>query len=175
LPRYLPDNIYILLTRRPFIAEHSGLLVETPHQFLDLSQFSRQNQEDIQAYLQLLNLDKKNTQTILNQSQFNFKYVTTTRSKIDYLPRLIDYYQSHWQQMKAKFSSELCLKVIDCWNGQNEWRSCEAIATQLDEDEYEIQLILENWIEFLEIQERESEIYYRWYHSHFYFFLKSLV
>lgn len=281
LPRYLPGNIYFILSRRPFLSEQSGLLVETPCQILDLSQYPQQNQQDIQAYLNQFNLDKKqqtrkeqrrttviaseagiekaervlirlgfNSKTnfsrstliskaavfrffnrypiqfytfkmicesltlnwreiiqserdensrmlvektilssniflseesvkrIENQSKLNFKFaveivkvINQSSSKLP--PGLIEYYQKHWQKMVIKNPSELQLNVINCWTEQNEWLSAEAIAETLDEDEYEIELILADWIEFLQWDEIESEICYRWYHPSFCQFLKS--
>ncbi|ARV57576.1 ATP-binding protein [Nostocales cyanobacterium HT-58-2] len=51
LPRYLPDGVYFILTRRPFKREKSGLLIEAPSQILDLSEYPEQNREDVQAYI----------------------------------------------------------------------------------------------------------------------------
>ncbi|MEI2582924.1 ATP-binding protein [Scytonema sp. PRP1] len=51
LPRYLPDGVYFILTRRPFKREKSGLLIEVPSQVLDLSEYPEQNREDVQAYI----------------------------------------------------------------------------------------------------------------------------
>jgi AAA ATPase domain len=51
LPRYLPDKVYFILTRRPFKSEKSGLLIETPSQTLDLSEYPQENYEDVQAYI----------------------------------------------------------------------------------------------------------------------------
>lgn len=45
--------------------------------------------------------------------------------------------------------------------------STELIAQKIDEDEYEVEAILENWIEFLHQQQIEGETHYRLYHSHF--------
>ncbi|MGB3404686.1 MAG: ATP-binding protein [Microcoleaceae cyanobacterium] len=178
LPRYLPDNIYFILSRRPFLSEQSGLLVETPSKILDLSQYYQQNQQDIQAYLNQFNLGNEKIENILNQSKFNFKYAVEIAKKIDNyslesLPKLIEYYQNHWQRMVTKNPSELQLNIIDCWTEQNEWLSAEAIAEQLDEDEYEIERVLADWIEFLQCDEIESETCYRWYHPSFCQFLKS--
>jgi hypothetical protein len=178
LPRYLPDNVYILLSRRPFLSEQSGLLVETPCQLLDLSQYPEQNQQDIQAYLNQFDLNNKTIQEISNQSQSNFKYAVERVKAIDQSsseipPGIIEYYQSHWQQITGGNLSELQLNIINCWTEQNEWLSAEMIAEELEEDEYEIQLILEDWIEFLECCEINSEICYRWYHRSFCEFLRE--
>jgi hypothetical protein len=52
LPRYLPQGIYFLLTRRPFKTEKSGLLIEAPSQIIDLSQHDLKNWDDEQAFTQ---------------------------------------------------------------------------------------------------------------------------
>ncbi|WP_292767329.1 ATP-binding protein [Nostoc sp. NOS(2021)] len=51
LPRYLPEKVYFILTRRPFLTDKSGLLIETPAQSLDLSNYPEQNRADIQEYI----------------------------------------------------------------------------------------------------------------------------
>jgi ABC-type dipeptide/oligopeptide/nickel transport system ATPase component len=52
LPRYLPQGIYFLLTRRPFKKEKSGLLIEAPSQILDLSQHNLKNWDNDLAFTQ---------------------------------------------------------------------------------------------------------------------------
>ena len=52
LPRYLPNGVYLLLTRRPFLKEQSGLLIEAPSQILDLSKYGLKNWDNEQAYSQ---------------------------------------------------------------------------------------------------------------------------
>jgi ABC-type dipeptide/oligopeptide/nickel transport system ATPase component len=52
LPRYLPQGIYFLLTRRPFKTEKSGLLIEAPSQILDLSQHDLKNWDTESAFIQ---------------------------------------------------------------------------------------------------------------------------
>ncbi|MBN3870727.1 ATP-binding protein [Nostoc sp. JL33] len=51
LPRYLPEKVYFVLSRRPYLKEKSGLLIETPAQSLDLSNYPEQNRADIQEYI----------------------------------------------------------------------------------------------------------------------------
>lgn len=52
LPRYLPQRVYFLLARRPFLSEKSSLLIETPAQILDLEAYSEQKQQDVQTYIE---------------------------------------------------------------------------------------------------------------------------
>jgi len=51
LPRYLSDRVYFLLTRRPFLSDKSGLLIEAPSQTLDLADYPQENRQDIQGYI----------------------------------------------------------------------------------------------------------------------------
>ena len=52
LPRYLPDGVYFILTRRPFKKEQSGLLIEAPSQILDLSEYGLKNWDNEQTFSQ---------------------------------------------------------------------------------------------------------------------------
>jgi hypothetical protein len=52
LPRYLPNQVYFIFSRRPYKKFHSGLLIEAPSQFLDLSDYSVENKQDIQSYIE---------------------------------------------------------------------------------------------------------------------------
>ncbi len=52
LPRYIPNGVYFILTRRPFKKEQSGLLIEAPSQILDLSEYSLKNWENEQTFTQ---------------------------------------------------------------------------------------------------------------------------
>ncbi|WP_242039748.1 ATP-binding protein [Anabaena sphaerica] len=51
LPRYLPQGVYFLLSRRPFLSSNSGLLIEAPVQSLNLADYPEENKQDIQAYI----------------------------------------------------------------------------------------------------------------------------
>ncbi|WP_017739996.1 ATP-binding protein [Scytonema hofmannii] len=52
LPRYLPEKVYVVLARRPFLREKSGLLIEAPFETLNLSDFPEQNRQDLCQYIQ---------------------------------------------------------------------------------------------------------------------------
>lgn len=52
LPRYLPNGVYFILTRRPFKKEKSGLLIEAPSFVLDLSEYNLKNWDDESAFTQ---------------------------------------------------------------------------------------------------------------------------
>jgi len=51
LPRYIPQGVYFLLTRRRFLSDNSGLLIEAPVQSLHLEDYPQENKQDIQNYI----------------------------------------------------------------------------------------------------------------------------
>ena len=199
LPRYLPQKVYFLLTRRPFVRERSRLLIEAPSQVLNLEDYPEQNRDDVQVYIQqcftlggVLNswlttyhlTEPEFIQQLTAQSEKNFMYLSqilpATAQEFDSEPYQFDhlppgleaYYQSHWQRMGDKDLSAVELGVLRCLTTpqpllNKEGISTELIAQTIDEDEYEVETILENWIEFLQQQQIEGETRYRLYHSHF--------
>lgn len=52
LPRYIPNGVYFILTRRPFKKEQSGLLIEAPSKILDLSEYVFKNWDNEQTFTQ---------------------------------------------------------------------------------------------------------------------------
>lgn len=126
LPRYLPNKIYFILTRRPFKREKSGLLIEVPSQILDLSEYSEQNWDDVPSFIQ------------------------------------------HWQKMKQEGLSDVALKVLRVLtSASKKGMSASAIAQIIDEDEYEVEEVLENWLEFLVQQRIDTKTNYSFYHPNF--------
>ncbi|WP_375474917.1 ATP-binding protein [uncultured Nostoc sp.] len=223
LPRYLPDGVYFLLTRRPFLREKSGLLIETPSQSLDLADYPEQNWQDIQAYIQnyltlqeipptplekggnispLLMEVKGDLKSWLSTHQIgeqefcdrlttlsenNFMYLSQVISAIAenfYLipfqynqlpPGLEAYYQQHLHKMfPSEQKTEHRTDVLNVLIQQQKAISVEAlmqpaagIAQIIDTDEYEVEEVLENWLEFLQQKPIASETHYSLYHSSF--------
>ncbi|HAA31156.1 MAG TPA: hypothetical protein DCE56_29875, partial [Cyanobacteria bacterium UBA8553] len=102
-------------------------------------------------------------------------------------PSLETYYQSHWQRMaqsadltapsptldspllagEAQEEKSKALAVLNILVQQEQPISTDAIAQIINEDEYEVEEILDTWIEFLQQQRIGGEIRYRLYHSSF--------
>ncbi len=248
LPRYLPHQVYFLLTRRPFVKERSRLLIEAPSQILDLGDYRQQNRDDVQAYIRqcltpLTPLAKGGTRIeqslaqegtreeshasnspplkrgaggdlkswlathTINEQEFcdseallrsadhltaqtenNFMYLSQILAaitegfysqvfKFDRLPPNLEaYYQSHWQRMAGKELSSVELGVLRCLVTlqpsldpplKKEGISAQLIAEMINEDEYDVEAVLENWIEFLQQEQIDREIRYSLYHSSF--------
>ncbi|KOP23224.1 hypothetical protein AMR41_26980, partial [Hapalosiphon sp. MRB220] len=202
LPRYLPDGVYFLLTRRPFLREKSGLLIETPSQTLDLADYSEENHQAIKAYIQkyltsptLAEEKKSNLKSWLmnhhlSEPEFsnylcckaenNFMYVSEMINAIaeglnpepfqhnQFPPNLEAYYQQHLQKMIASTQQEdFSLAVLHVLSQEPQLISVEALAHILNTDEYEVEEVLENWREFLQLQQIGDETRYSLYHSSF--------
>ncbi|MDF5730333.1 MAG: ATP-binding protein [Rhizonema sp. PD38] len=198
LPRYLPDRVYFLLTRRPFVRDKSGLLIETPSQTLDLGEYPEQNREDVQACIQrnLIN-EPEFIARLTEASENNFMYLSQILPAIanfypslqlfemlftsPLLPGLEAYYQSHWQKMKGEGLSGVSLGVLRVLvdPALASWKngggiSAEAIAQLIHEDEYQVEEVLENWLEFLQT-DGIGETFYSLYHSSFSHWLSQQI
>ncbi|MEH2366082.1 AAA family ATPase [Nostoc sp.] len=193
LPRYLPRGVYFLLTRRPYLRKQSSLLIETPFQILDLAAYPQENHEDIQAYIQqYVNNDEELTAKLTAKSENNFMYTSAklsdhlsqilpaTFEKFDGLPPGLEaYYQQHKHKMIPPNSSsqekEFKSSVLSVLVQVSSVVSAESIASTIDADEFDVEEVLENWREFLTLQEIDGEIRYSLYHSSFRDFLSKQV
>ena len=195
LPRYLPRGVYFLLTRRPYIKKKSGLLIEAPSQVLDLAEYPQQNREDVQAYIgQYFTSEQEFITQLTVKSENNFMYLSQILPAISegfscepyqfvelsdatslQLPGLEAYYQQHFQKMippnSPSSERELKLSVLSVLVQHFSSVSAEAIARIIDADEYDVEEILENWHEFLILQQIDREIRYSFYHASFCNFL----
>jgi hypothetical protein len=183
LPRYLPQGVYFLLTRRPFLKTKSGLLIEAPSQVLDLAAYPEQNREDIEAYIRrYVNNDEELVAQLIADSENNFLYLSqilpAISKEFDGLsPGLEAYYQQHLEKMiPANLSSqerELKLSVLNVLAEGSS--SATAIASRIDVDEYDVEEVLEDWREFLRLEEVDGEIRYGIYHWSFGDFLQRFL
>ena len=62
---------------------------------------------------------------------------------------------------------------MNCLTQTEEPISSEAIAELINEDEYDVELVLDDWVEFLQQQTIGGETRYRLYHSSFRDFIKE--
>lgn len=72
LPKNLPNNVYFLLTRRPYSLDKKRLLVDVPEKELDLrdSQYVNFNQDDIKEYIRfVINTDSEYNNGLRNWIQ----------------------------------------------------------------------------------------------------------
>ncbi|MEH2380855.1 MAG: ATP-binding protein [Nostoc sp.] len=230
LPRYLPDKVYFLLTRRPFLREKSGLLIETPSQSLDLEDYPEENRRDIQAYIQnyltpeeipptplekggdispLLmgvrgNLKSWLSNHQINEQEFCDRITTLSENNFMYVSQIVGaipsvsfantenfypepfeynqlpsgleaYYQQHLHKMiLPELGTDHSTDVLNVLIQQQKAISVDAlaqtaagIANIINTDEYEVEEVLESWLEFLHQEKIDGEIHYSLYHSSF--------
>ena len=82
-------------------------------------------------------------------------------------PGLAAYYQNHWLRMTGDDLSAIELSVLNVLVKSTTGLSVSAIANILDLDEYDVEKVLDNWIEFLNKQEIGGETWYSLYHDSF--------
>ncbi len=185
LPRYLGDRTYFILARRPFLREKSGLLIEAPSQTLDLRDYPAQNREDALNYIQQYRSTAPEfCQQLATLGENNFMYLSqilpaiTENSQPDANLRessllseipsgLAAYYQNHWLRMKGDSLSAVELSVLKVLVESTTGLSVTAISEIIDQDEYDVEKALDNWIEFLNLQKIGGEICYSLYHDSF--------
>ncbi|MGD1717301.1 hypothetical protein ACP6PK_28610 [Dapis sp. BLCC M172] len=77
--------------------------------------------------------------------------------------------------MAGEGLSEIELGVLRVLVEEEKAVSVEAISQFIDTDEYDVEEVLENWLEFLHWQEIRGEICYSLYHWSFRKFLRSVI
>ncbi|GBE92524.1 AAA family ATPase [Nostoc cycadae] len=177
---------------------------DTPVDELDLtkSDYIAASQEDIKEYIQLFLqndpqlktwisdrhiLEETFIQEIAVKSENNFiylRYLLPGISEGKYndltlkgLPQgLQDYYTTHWQRIGMdNESNEQKVKILYILVERGEAISLSMIAEILDEDEYNVKSVLNDWVEYVTptVNVEEGKTYYSIYHRSFLEFLKG--
>lgn len=221
LPRYIPQGVYFLLTRRPFLSSNSGLLIEAPVQSLHLEDYPQENKRDIQNYIRRnltpltplpyegmgeqdlsnspllageglgersikswLNTHQINEAEFItnltNRSENNFMYISQILAAItnnfypqpsqiatSFPPPLETYYQQHLEKMLGSQYQDFPLAVLQVLSQTKQPISVTDMANFLNTDEYDIEELLENWLEFLQIETISDSTTYKFYHDNF--------
>jgi hypothetical protein len=236
LPRYIPQGVYFLLTRRPFLSDNSGLLIEAPVQSLHLEDYPQENKRDIQNYIRrnltpltplpyegmgeqdasnspspITEIEEKNLSNspllqgeglgersikswlnthqineaefmtnLTNRSENNFMYISRILAAItnnfypqpsqigtSFPPPLETYYQQHLEKMLGSQHQDFPLAVLRVLSQTTQPISVTDMANFLNTDEYDIEELLENWLEFLQIETIFDSTTYKFYHDNF--------
>ena len=67
--------------------------------------------------------------------------------------------------------TEYSTDVLNVLIQQHKAISVDAIANIINTDEYEVEEVLENWLEFLHQEQIDGEVHYSLYHSSFRYWL----
>jgi hypothetical protein len=140
----------------------------------------------IRQWIQDRNIsDTDFVEQVASKSENNFmylRYVLPGIAKGDYndlslkqLPHgLQDYYQVHWVRMGMdEKPQELKVFILFILVEIGTPIPCEMIAAITEQDEYDVQSVLDEWVEYLKPQDLEGENCYSIYHASFLDFLKA--
>jgi hypothetical protein len=195
LPRYLPDGVYFLISRR---RKDVSLVLQSPQMIFDLMHYRDESRRDIETYIRramgreqlrewietrgLANDDFVTTLT--DKSEFNFMYVRYVLPEIergayrdlsiDRLPvGLEGYYEDHWERMgmKATPLPRPKIRIVYILAEVRQPVSRQLIAEFAKEDPLTVQDVIDEWRQFLHEQEIDGQCRYSVYHSSFLDFL----
>lgn len=203
LPIALPDKVYFLLTRRSYNLNTKRLTVSpgVPEKELDLTKsYVVSSREDMEGYLRLsLNenpnlrrwIQKHNytsdyfVEQLAIKSKNNFMYVKLflidfarglyNDLTLKQLPEgLQNYYQTHWVRMRMNDAlNEMKVRILFTLVESSTPITCKLIAKFVKQDEYDVELILDEWVGYLEKQKIENQICHSIYHTSFLNFLNE--
>ncbi|MBE9127629.1 MULTISPECIES: AAA family ATPase [unclassified Coleofasciculus] len=145
-----------------------------------------EHKESLRKWIQERNLtDEAFVEQVADKSENNFMYLRYVLPEIakglyndlnlKQLPDgLQDYYQVHWVRMGMETKpQEAKVIVLFILVEIGTPIPGEMIAEITEQDEYEVQEVLEEWVEYLREQEIEGDTCYSFYHASFLDFLKG--
>lgn len=187
---------YTLETKRLILSP------DTPSLELDISDYAADSREDVKEYIRYFinnSAHKTNVNKWINdrqivpeifveqvaeKSQNNFMYLRYVLPDIaqgryndlnlKQLPDgLKDYYQVHWVRMDMNNKPQedkvmILFTLVEIGSSI----SCKMVADITQQDEYDVQKVLDDWVEFLTDKEIDGDICYTIYHASFLDFLK---
>ncbi|WP_254444775.1 hypothetical protein [Anabaena sp. UHCC 0187] len=124
---------------------------------------------------------------LTNRSENNFMYISQILAAItnnfypqpsqietSFPPPLETYYQQHLEKMLGSQHQDFPLAVLQVLSQTTQPISVTDIANFLNTDEYDVEEVLENWVEFLIQENRSENIYYSFYHFSFRDFINKI-
>jgi hypothetical protein len=138
-------------------------------------------ERSIQSWLNTHQINEAEFVTNLtNRSENNFMYISQILTAItnnfypqpsqlatSFPPQLETYYQQHLEKMLGSQHQDFPLAVLKVLAQTRQPISVTDIANLLNTDEYDVEELLENWIEFLQVEIISNETVYRIYHDNF--------
>jgi len=195
LPSRLPHGIFFIVTSR---REHLPLRLECNKGEFNLDADSAGNQKDVEDYLKFkadltgINVYLKKQKlgkpdfilSMKKKSQGNFMYLRYVIPEIERgayadlsfesLPMgLENYYEDHWRRMGmlTKPLSEKKTKIVYILSEVHKPVSRTLLADFATESDMQVQVVLDEWDQFLHKEQQKDEIHYSIYHNSFRDFL----
>jgi len=199
LPRYLPKNVYFVMSRRRGV--DLLFVVDTPKYLFDLmaEEYADLSLQDVRAYIrQHVNEHERLHQWIegsgltvedfitqlADKSENNFMYLRCVLveiedgiyqdASIESLPQGLEaYYEDHWQHMGMTIEPlpRPKIKIVYVLAELREPVSRQTIASFAREDVSIVQEVLDGWRQFLHDEAADGQTRYSVYHSSFSDFL----
>ena len=148
--------------------------------------FDEQYKDALRAWIAERNMNADQfIEQVAAKSENNFMYLRYVLPEIaegvyndltlQQLPSgLGDYYQTHWIRMGMDCKpQELKVKILFILVEIGTAIPCKMIAEIVEKDEYDVESVLEQWVEYLKPQNIEGQICYGIYHKSFLDFLKD--
>ncbi|MBW4594131.1 MAG: NACHT domain-containing protein [Brasilonema angustatum HA4187-MV1] len=207
LPTTLPNKVFFLLTRRPYVADNKRLYTQkVPEEELDLrcQEYGDLSRQDIENYIWFCIQENPKTEDSLrkwieerkiaaftfveqvaDKSENNFMYLSYLLPGIakgeyndlslEKFPKgLQEYYRTHWVRMGMDTEpQENIVIILFILVEISTPIPCEMMAEIANQDEYEVEKILDQWVEYLKDQKIAQETCYSIYHTSFLEFLKG--
>jgi hypothetical protein len=117
---------------------------------------------------------------LTNRSENNFMYVSQILAAItnnfypqpsqigtSFPPQLETYYQQHLEKMLGSQHQDFPLAVLQVLAQTTQPISVTDIANFLNTDEYDVEEVLEDWLEFLQVETIFDSTTYKFYHDNF--------
>jgi NACHT domain len=170
-------------------SQYVGLSRHDVKEYIQL--FLNEDQEykyDLIKWIQERSITKEVfVEQLANKSENNFMYLRYVLPEIahgfyndsdlnlDKLPNgLKDYYQQHWVRMGMdEKPQEVKVFVLFILVEIGTPIPCDMVADIAKQDGYEVQFVLDEWVEYLKQQQIDGETCYGFYHASFLDFLKS--
>lgn len=192
-PVYLPEGIYIVMTRRQGVV--LPFITHSPKQLLNLMDYPAESRADVCVYIQdRINKNdelKKNQRRdpnfldkVADKSQNNFMYLVYVLNDVaqgifsdlslDNFPKgLQEYYEFHWKRMGMTTKPLPMIKIYTVYQLAESHQpiSLKLISEYIDKSILEVSEVLCDWQQFLHSQNIEEETCYSIYHASFRDFL----
>jgi len=196
LPQLLPEKVYFIVTQRR--GAHLPFMVNTPIETFDLLKHLSEGRIDVVEFLEnvikINEIEKWYVNRGMNGSEFinvlaeksenNFMYLRYVLLDIskgfyetlgvkDVPTGLQGYYESHWNLMgmKSKPVPKDKIKIVYLLAESRQPISRALIANFAKESELTVQLVLNEWEQFLHRHPKENHMRYGFYHASFKEFL----
>jgi nucleoside phosphorylase len=199
LPPYLPEGVYFIMTRRRGV--EVSLTTNAPEQICNLRDYQTDSQQDVRLYIQnrvdrseelrrQINSRQETivafTGKIVDRSDNNFMYLRYVLQDIEkglyqdlslesFPKGLEGYYRFHWRRMgmMALPLPDAKIKIVYILGEVKQPVSRQQICDFSGEDARTVQIVLNEWEQFLHKLLQDEQKRYSVYHSSFRDFLHS--